>query len=374
MPGTERPVSPQAAPIRRRHTGSAMKILIATDAWLPQVNGVVRTFKTIVAELESLGHRVEVIGPDRFRTLPMPSYPEIRLAVPSKKRLAQMVDAFGPDAVHIPVEGPIGVAMRRLCIARGWPFSSSFHTHAGRYFELKFGVPERVVTAMQRRFHAASSAFMVQTTTLERDLAASGFANIRSWTRGVDTEFFRPLPPDDRTAPELAGRPRPYFAYVGRVSAEKNLEAFFELDLPGTKLVVGDGPQLAAYRAAWPEVVFAGLKSGADLVRHYAIADAFVFPSRFETFGLVLLEALACGVPVAALPVPGPLDVIGTAPVGVLGEDLRTAALEALEIPRTACRAFAEQFSWRRSAEQFVSHLVPIDILASARPQARTAA
>jgi glycosyltransferase involved in cell wall biosynthesis len=346
-----------------------MRILIASDAWAPQVNGVVRTFTMMVRELQALGHEVTVIGPDRFATVPMPSYPEIRLALASKSRLARLVDEAAPDAIHIPVEGPIGLAARRLCAERDWPFSSSYHTRAGLYFETKFGVPERLVLGIQRWFHNAGAAFMVQTDTLERELGAQGFNNLRRWCRGVDTATFRPLGPAD----ELAGLKRPVFAYVGRVSSEKNLELFLGLALPGTKLVVGDGPQLASYREHYPHAVFTGHRDGEDLVRCYASADVFVLPSRFETFGLVLLEALACGVPVAALPVPGPLDVIGSAPVGVLSHDLRNAALAALAVPRDLCRAYAEQFSWRRSAEEFAANLVPLGTKAQA-PRLRAAA
>lgn len=336
-----------------------MRILLATDAWSPQVNGVVRTLSTIVHELTVMGHELVVVGPDRFPTLPMPSYPEIRLAIAPKLRLGRLLYEADPDAVHIPVEGPIGFAALRLCRARGLPFSTSYHTRAGLYFEDKFGLPERFVLALQRRFHNAGNAFMVQTDTLERELGAAGFRNIRRWCRGVDTEQFRPLPRDGRGP--LGELPRPVFAYVGRVSSEKNLEAFFSLDLPGSKLVVGDGPQLETYRQRYPEVTFTGFATGLELTSYYAHADVFVFPSRFETFGLVLLEALACGVPVAALPVPGPVDIIGNHAVGVLSNDLREAALAALQIPRERCRAFALRFSWRRSAEEFLANLVPIN-------------
>jgi glycosyltransferase involved in cell wall biosynthesis len=333
-----------------------MRVLIATDAWHPQVNGVVTTLSTVAGELAGLGHEVEVVGPDRFPTVPMPSYPEIRVAVAPGRRLARLVDGFRPDAVHVPVEGPIGLAARGLCLRRRWPFTTSYHTRAGLYFRQKFGVPSDLVLSLQRWFHNAGDGFMVQTDSLERELRAKDFANIRRWCRGVDTELFRPCAPDDG----LAGLPRPVFTYVGRVSAEKNLDEFLGLDLPGTKLVVGGGPQLGGYRERYPDVVFAGWKRGEGLSRCYSASDVFVFPSRFETFGLVLLEALACGVPVAAYPVPGPIDVIGGSPVGVLDRDLRQAALRALSIPRPACREFALRFSWRRSAEEFLVNLVPI--------------
>lgn len=332
-----------------------MRILIATDAWFPQINGVVRTLSTVARELHSLGHEVEVLGPDRFRNLPMPSYPEIRVAVTTRRQVGRVIDAFRPDAVHVPVEGPIGLAARRHCLKRGWPFTTSYHTRAGLYFQEKFGVPNDLVLALQRWFHNAGNGFMVQTDSLERELRAKGFANIKRWCRGVDTDLFQPRPADG-----LLDLPRPVFTYVGRVSAEKNLGDFLRLDLPGSKLVVGDGPQLREYRQRFPEVVFAGWKQGLDLSRCYSASDVFVLPSRFETFGLVLLEALACGLPVAAYPVHGPVDVIGTAPVGVLDNDLRQAALRALSIPRALCREFALRFSWRRSAEEFVGNLIPI--------------
>lgn len=332
-----------------------MRILIASDAWVPQINGVVRTFMTTAKELETLGHEVHVIGPERFPTVPVPSYPEIRVAVTPGRRLARLMDELAPDAVHIPVEGPIGLAARRHCLRRRWRFTTSFHTRYGLYFQEKFGVPDDLVVMLQRWFHNAGNGFMVQTESLERELRGKGFANIRRWCRGVDTEAFRP-----RSTDGLPDLPRPVFTYVGRVSAEKNLLDFLRLDLPGTKLVVGDGPQLAEYRERHPEVVFAGWKKGDELSSYYSLSDVFVLPSRFETFGLVLLEALACGVPVAAYPVAGPQDVIGDAPVGVLDQDLRSAALRALRIPRSACREFAQRFSWRRSAEEFLGNLMPI--------------
>jgi glycosyltransferase involved in cell wall biosynthesis len=332
-----------------------MRILIATDAWHPQINGVVRTLAAVARELKALGHAVEVIGPDRFPSVPMPSYPEIRVAVAPGRKLARAMDAIRPDAVHIPVEGPIGLAARRHCLRRGWPFTTSYHTRAGLYFQEKFGVPSDLVVALQRWFHNAGGGFMVQTESLERELGGRGFANIRRWSRGVDTDLFSP-----RAASGLLHLPRPVFTYVGRVSAEKNLGDFLALDLPGSKLVVGDGPQLGEYRQRFPGVTFAGWKRDEELSRYYSASDVFVMPSRFETFGLVLLEALACGLPVAAYPVPGPADVIGASPVGVLDQDLRGAALKALGIPRALCRSFALGHCWRRSAEQFVGNLIPI--------------
>lgn len=332
-----------------------MRILIASDAWYPQINGVVRTLNAIVSELNGLGHEVEVMGPERFPTVPMPSYPEVRIAVAPGFKLARLMDEFRPDAVHIPVEGPIGLAARRHCLRRGWPFTTSYHTRAGLYFEEKFGIPNDLVLSLQRWFHNAGDGFMVQTDSLERELRGKGFVNIRRWCRGVDTQLFRPV-----AAEGLIDLPRPVFTYVGRVSAEKNLDDFLALDLPGSKLVVGDGPQLSSYRERYPDAVFTGWKTGGELSSYYSASDVFVLPSRFETFGLVLLEALACGLPVAAYPVAGPVDVIGRAPVGVLDNDLRSACLRALSIPRNLCRDYALRFSWRRSAEEFLGNLMPI--------------
>lgn len=343
-----------------------MRILLATDAWFPQINGVVRALATTVRELEAMGHEVEVVGPDRFRTVPAPSYPEVRLALAPGRGVARIMDAFRPDAIHIPVEGPIGLAARRHCLKRGWPFTSSFHTRFGDYFAKKLRISPDIPFAVQRWFHNAGRGFMVQTDTLERELAARGFRNIRRWNRAVDSALFRPYAAEGDGDRDFLGLPRPIFMNVGRVSAEKNLEAFLALDLPGTKVVVGDGPQRAAYQARYPGVKFLGYRQGANLARHFEAADVFVFPSRFETLGLVTLESLACGTPVAAYPVPGPIDVIGGHPVGVLDEDLRAAALRALDIPRDRCRAFALTFSWRRCTEEFVSNLVPVRGLAAA--------
>ncbi len=337
-----------------------MRILIATDAWHPQVNGVVRVLDTTARLLRAAGHEVEIVGPDRFRTVPAPGYSEIRLAVRPGKDLARIIEAFRPDTIHVPVEGPIGLAARRYCKKRAIPFTTSFHTRFGDYFEKRLGTGVEVAYSVQRWFHNASSAIMVQTPTLERQLGERGFRNIRRWGRGVDTELFRPLRNEPGFDPDFLGLPRPIFMYLGRVSKEKNLEAFFGLDLPGSKVVVGDGPALPTLRRAHADVHFLGYRSGEDLARHLSAADVFVFPSRFETFGLVVLEALACGTPVAAFPVQGPLDILGQTPHGILSEDLRRAALDALSIDRNGCRAFAETFSWATCTREFEENLMPI--------------
>ncbi len=331
-----------------------MRILVVSDAWHPQVNGVVRTLDTTRRELEAMGHAVEVVGPDRFRTFPMPSYPEIRLALRPGPKLARIMEDAQADAVHIATEGPLGLAARRWCRRRGVPFTTAYHTRFPEYVRDRLPVPLDLSYALVRRFHAPASAVMVATQTIEDDLARRGFRNIRRWSRGVDTELFRPRPK------EFLDLPRPIFACVGRVAVEKNIEAFLALDLPGTKLVVGDGPALESLRRRFPEAVFVGARHGEDLARHFAAADVFVFPSRSDTFGLVLLEALACGVPVAAYPVPGPLDVIGDSGAGVLDEDLRRAALAALTIDPALCREHALRFTWRASAQQFLDNLMPV--------------
>lgn len=331
-----------------------MKLLIVTDAWHPQVNGVVRTLTTTRAELERLGHQVEVISPDRFRTVPMPTYPEIRLALAPGRRVRQMIEAAQPDAIHIATEGPLGFAARRYCLKRKLPFTTAYHTRFPEYVRDRAPVPLSLSYAFVRRFHAPAHSVMVATASIEADLEKRGFTNIRRWSRGVDTDLFRPGPKD-----LFAHLPRPVFISVGRVAVEKNIEAFLSLDLPGSKVVVGDGPQLAELKAKYPSVTFVGAKHGDELARHYAAADVFVFPSRTDTFGLVLLEALASGLPVAAFPVPGPLDVIADSPAGVLDTDLRAACLKAVGIDPTICRDHALGFSWQSCAQQFLANLRP---------------
>lgn len=334
-----------------------MNILIVSDAWYPQVNGVVRTIETVRAELEAMGHAISVIGPDQFRTIPMPTYPEIRLALGAGRRLAAMIDAQAPDCIHIATEGPLGFAARRYCLRRGTPFTTAYHTRFPEYLRDRAPVPLALSYAVVRWFHRPSSAVMVATPSIEQDLRRRGFTRIRRWTRGVDTELFRPCPAD--CPKDFQDLPRPIALYVGRVAVEKNLEEFLKLDLPGTKLVVGDGPARAELMRAYPDAVWAGARHGEDLARHYAAADVFVFPSRTDTFGLVLLEAMAAGVPVAAYPVPGPLDVVDGSGAGCLDEDLKRAVERALQIPGERCRAHALKFSWRRSAEQFLENLKP---------------
>lgn len=333
-----------------------MRILIVSDAWHPQVNGVVRTLSMVAAELEALGHVVDVIGPDRFRTVALPTYASIRIALFPGPRLSALIDAFQPDALHVATEGPLGHAARRWAMRHGMAFTTSFHTRFPEYLHARTRAPLGLSYAWLRRFHNAGSAMMVATGSLRRELSGRGFHNVRPWTRGVDLARFQPGPIDGLPYP------RPVFLYVGRVAVEKNLGAFLSLDLPGTKLVVGDGPQREALARAHPSARFLGERHGADLAELYAGSDVFVFPSLTDTFGLVLLESLASGTPIAAHPVTGPADILEDAPpgVGALDHDLRAAALRALAGDRAACRAHAERFSWRACADAFLANLVVV--------------
>jgi glycosyltransferase involved in cell wall biosynthesis len=332
-----------------------MRIALVSDAWLPQVNGVVRTLTTIAEEVRSLGHELVTISPDRFRTIPCPTYPEIRLALAPGRGVRRLLEEARPDAIHIATEGPLGMAARGYCLKRGLAFTTAFHTRFPEYVSARFRLPVGLGYAWLRRFHRPSRGIMVAAPSIRRELERRGFSAIRPWSRGVDAELFAP-----ERREEFPDIPRPIFMAVGRVAVEKNLAAFLELDLPGSKVVVGDGPQLAELKRRFPAAHFLGRHEGLSLARCYASADVFVFPSLTDTFGLVLLEALASGVPVAAFPVTGPIDVIGEAPVGRLDADLRKAALACLEIPRSACRDYALRFSWQATARQFLENLAPI--------------
>jgi glycosyltransferase involved in cell wall biosynthesis len=328
-----------------------MRVLIATDAWHPQVNGVVRTLTSLARSARGLGVDIDFLSPEGFPTIPLPTYPELRIALPGSRQIAQRIDEHSPDAIHIATEGPIGFRTRAYCIKRGWAFTSSYTTRFPEYVAARLPIPQKLVYAALRRFHAAAAVTMVATPSLMAELKQHGFSNLGMWTRGVDTEIFRP----DR-AIEL-GFPRPIFVYVGRVAIEKNLDAFLSLDLPGTKVVIGTGPQEQELKHRHAEVKFLGVMEHDKLAAHLAASDVFVFPSLTDTFGIVQLEALASGVPIAAFPVTGPKDVIGNHPVGVLSDDLRAACLAALQVSRDACRSFALDCSWDVSAKQFIGHL-----------------
>jgi glycosyltransferase involved in cell wall biosynthesis len=331
-------------------TTGLKSILVVTDAWHPQVNGVVRSIEKIGEELTERGIRVDYITPSEFRTVPMPGYSEIGLSMTHRWSVVSRIEALNPDAIHIATEGPLGWLARNHCVRARLPFSTAYHTQFPEYMRARAPLPLNWGYAIMRRFHKPARACLVGTPFLKAQLLKRGFANVELWTKGVDTVQFHP----SKRAP--LDNPGPIFLYVGRVAVEKNIEAFLKLDLPGTKIVVGDGPSCKQLKAQCPEVVFVGAKHGDELARYFAAADAFVFPSKTDTFGLVLLEALASGTPVAAYPVTGPIDVIGAAPVGVLDNDLRAAALKALTIPRESCRSYAELFSWAASADQFLSH------------------
>ena len=332
-----------------------MRILIVSDAWFPQVNGVVRTLSVVADKLRAMGDTVEVIGPDRFRSMPTPGYAEIRLAIAPKRKLARLVAEFRPEIIHIATEGPLGWAMRALCRRNHWPFTTAFHTRFPEYLEARTGIPADWSWRVMRRFHEAGDGTFAATASLRQELTRRGFTKLRMWTRGVDLDKFRPGEGDS-----WAGLPRPIFLYAGRVAIEKNIEAFLALDLPGSKVVVGDGPALEGLKQKFPQATFTGYRENGALARSYAGADVFVFPSRTDTFGLVLLEALASGTPVAAFPVTGPIDVVTNSRVGALDEDLRAACLKALECDRTACRSHAEAWSWDACVAQFRAALVPI--------------
>ena len=332
-----------------------MRILIVSDAWFPQVNGVVRTLSVVADKLTAMGDTVEVIGPDRFRNLPMPGYAEIRLAIAPRRHLARLVADFAPEIIHIATEGPLGWAMRGICRRNKWPFTTAFHTRFPEYLEARTGIPADWSWRVMRRFHEAGEGTFAATPSLRQELAKRGFTKIRAWTRGVDLAKFNPASRD-----EWPGLPRPVFLYAGRVAIEKNIEAFLTLDLPGSKVVVGDGPALPALRQRFPEVTFTGYRENGALARSYAGADVFVFPSRTDTFGLVLLEALAAGTPVAAFPVTGPIDVITDERVGALDADLRNACLKALHCDRSMSRRHAEAWSWDACVAQFRNALVSI--------------
>jgi len=363
----ERPKpAPQMPRIREsikatRDSQRPMRILLATDAWEPQVNGVVRTLTRVAKELRDMGHKVEVVSPDQFKTFPLPTYAEIKVAIGVYEPVQERFKAFEPEAIHIATEGPIGLAARRICVEWKLPFTTSYHTRFPEYVSARLPLPLAAGYAYMRWFHKPSGRLMVATPTMRDELSQHGFRNISSWSRGVDTEVFRPRAEDEPDVYE--GLARPVFLYVGRVAVEKNIEAFLGLDLPGTKAVVGPGPQLEELKARYPAVVFRGAKGGPELSAHFNCADVFVFPSLTDTFGLVILEAMASGTPVAAYPAPGPIDIIPNSNAGVLAasatEGLREACLECLKLDRKAVRAFAEKFSWRACAEDFVRNLQP---------------
>ncbi|MBV8784890.1 MAG: glycosyltransferase family 1 protein, partial [Gammaproteobacteria bacterium] len=329
-----------------------MKVMIVTDAWFPQTNGVVNTLAQTAAWLVRFGHEVMIIGPRDFKTIPCPSYPEIRIAVRPMATLARKFAFFRPQAVHIATEGPLGFAARRYCLRRGWRFTTSYHTQFPQYLKSRWPIPLWLSYAGLRHFHAAAHRCMVSTPSVEKELQRRGFRNLVRWRRGVDTELFRPRGKD------FLQLPRPIAAYLGRLAIEKNVDAFLSMPWQGSKIVIGDGPERARLEATYPQVLYAGFRYGEDLAAHLAAADVLVFPSLTDTFGLVNLEAMACGVPVAAFPTMGPIDVVEDGVTGALDEDLGKAAARALRIDPRACRARAVQSSWALCTREFEANLV----------------
>ena len=344
-----------------------MKIVLATDAWHPQVNGVVRSLAMTVDCLRRDGHQVEVIEPGRFRSMPCPSYPEIRLALGCGPAIARLLDEVQPDRIHVSTEGPIGWAVRGWCLKRGRHFTTAFHTRFPDYVSIRTKIPAGWIWKLMRRFHGAAERTFTATPTLAAELHSQGLTRTHHWPRGVDLKQFNP---DVKPHPDMADLPRPILLNVGRVAVEKNIEAFLKLDTPGSKVVVGGGPALEKYRARYPDVLFLGSKDGAELASTYAAADVFVFPSRTDTFGLVNIEALACGLPIAAYPVAGPIDIVGrdgrgmnggTRPIGALDEDLGRAVERALKADRKAAAKEALNYSWENCTARFLAGLaVPL--------------
>ena len=332
-----------------------MKLAIVTDAWQPQVNGVVTTLSRTQQALEAMGHDVRVVSPQGFQTIPCPTYPEIRLALLPGRRIAAALASLEPDAIHIATEGPLGSAARRYCNSRGLAFTTSYHTQFPQYVRQRLPIPERWSYAYLRRHHGSARRTLVATEHQRRDLVEHEFGHVVIWSRGVDTALFRPL------ARDYFDCPRPIWIYVGRVAVEKNLEALLDAELPGTKVIVGDGPDLGRLEARYPAARFLGYKFGDELAHCLSSADVFVFPSRTDTFGLVMLEAMACSTPVAAYPVTGPIDVVRDGHTGCLDTDLAAAAIRALGLSREVCRAAALERTWQKATAEFASHLVRAD-------------
>lgn len=332
-----------------------MRIAIVTDAWHPQVSGVVTTYVNVARELELLGHDLLFITPDGFHTFPLPTYPSIRLAFYPLRNLYRKLESFKPQAIHVATEGTLGHAARAYCVKRLIPFTTCFHTQLPEYIRMRAPVPTHWSYKYLRWFHDRARQTMVPTNNQKSKLEQHGFNRIVIWSRGVNTDLFRPR---DKSFIDL---PRPLFMYMGRVAVEKNIEEFLKLDLPGSKIVVGDGPDLAMLEYKYPHTTFTGFKFGEELATYLAAADVFVFPSLTDTFGLVLLEAMACGVPVAAFPVNGPIDVVKNGVTGILADNLYRAAIDALKLNPLDCVEYAGLHTWRNSAESFLGHLIPIE-------------
>ncbi len=331
------------------------RILIVTDAWHPQINGVVTTLSQTVSNLKKLGHLVKVIHPKNFTSLPCPTYPEIALSMTTPKTLYKEISEFNPHSIHISTEGPLGWAARSVCKKKKFPFTTSYHTRFPEYLRMRLPIPLKVSYSVIRKFHNRAANIMVATKELQSELISRRFNNTCLWTRGVDTELFKPRSKD------FLGTNKPVFMYAGRVAVEKNIETFLKLDLPGTKYVVGDGPAKQQLEKEYPAAIFVGYQKGEQLAKYLAAADVFVFPSKTDTFGVVMLEAMACGVPIAAYPVVGPAQVVKHGTTGILDNNLKTAALQALEMSPDACRNHIKQYSWQACTKQFLNNLASSD-------------
>ena len=331
-----------------------MKFVLVTDAWEPQVNGVVRTWQHVTREMRKLGHETHVINPAMFKNIGAPRYPEIRLAIMPGRTLHKQLRELKPDAIHIATEGPLGMAARKWCSKTNTAFTTSYHTQFPHYLRQYFGIPKSLSYRFIRWFHGKANHTLVPTQQVGKELEREGMTNIVVWSRGVDTELFKP----DYAVPEaLAKLDKPIFIYAGRIAIEKNIEAFLELELPGVKVVIGDGPPKEALQKKYPDAIFVGYKFGEELAAHYAAGDVFVFPSKTDTFGVVMLEANACGLPIAAYPVTGPIDVVQQGETGYVYTDLKQAALDALKLEKGPCIAFAQRNSWAKCAQTVIDHL-----------------
>lgn len=331
-----------------------MRFVLVTDAWAPQVNGVVRTWQHVTKEMTKLGHDTHVIHPGQFKTIGAPRYPEIRLSLLPGRTLRKQLNDLNPDAIHIATEGPLGMAARKWCTKNNIPYTTSYHTQFPHYLRQYFGIPKSLSYKFIRYFHGKAKHTLVPTKQVGQELEQNGLSNIVVWSRGVDTDLFKP----DYPVPEaLANLDKPIFIYAGRIAIEKNIEAFLKLDLPGAKVVIGDGPPRETLEKKYPDAIFVGYKFGEELAAHYAAGDVFVFPSRTDTFGVVMLEANACGLPIAAYPVTGPIDVVQQGQTGYVYKDLKQAALDALELSSDPCIAFAHRNSWGRCAQTVIDHL-----------------
>jgi glycosyltransferase involved in cell wall biosynthesis len=345
-----------------------MKFVLITDAWEPQVNGVVRTWQHVTREMRKLGHETHVIHPGQFKTLGAPRYPEIKLAILPGRAVRKQLDALNADAIHIATEGPLGMAARQWCGKRGRAFTTSYHTQFPHYLRQYFGVPKAISYRFIRWFHGKANHTLVPTKQVGEELKREGLSNTVVWSRGVDTDLFKPGYDIPDAVKDL---PRPVFVYAGRIAIEKNIEAFLKLDLPGSKLVIGDGPPRESLQKQYPDAHFVGYQFGEELAAHYAGGDVFVFPSKTDTFGVVMLEANACGLPVAAYPVTGPIDVVQQGQTGYVYKDLRQAALDALKLDKRPCIAFAGRNSWARCAQTVIEHLAIRDSSSSTTPSSR---